>query len=309
MHRRTVRLKNLDLNLLVALDVLLAERNVSRAAERVHITQSAMSNALARLRDYFGDDLLIKVGRRFALTPRADLLREPVRDILVRVESSVMARPVFDPAASERTFRIYVSDYSLTTLVPRFLSLVAPRASRARFDFRPQTDQPLRTLERGEADLLIIPAPFTGEGHPSEALYEEGFVCIADVRHPRIGKSLTRAAFQRERHAVMQPPGNASSFETEALRKLGITRDVDVTTFSFTSLPYLVAGTERLATIHARSAQRVAEYLPLRILKLPFEIPAMRQSLQWHAYRSGDPAIVWLRQTMHAAARLLGPAT
>ena len=88
-----MRLKNLDLNLLVALDVLLAERNVSRAAEQMNITQSAMSNTLARLRDYFGDDLLVRVGRGFALTPRADLLREPVRDILVRVESSVMARP------------------------------------------------------------------------------------------------------------------------------------------------------------------------------------------------------------------------
>jgi DNA-binding transcriptional LysR family regulator len=302
-----MRLKNLDLNLLIALDVLLSERNVSRAAEQLHMTQSAMSNALARLRDYFGDELLVRVGRGLELTPRAELLREPVRDILVRVESSVIARPEFDPAASDRTFRIYVSDYSLTTLVPAFLKLVAPRPYSVRFEFAPQTNQPLRTLERGEADLLIIPEEFAASGHPCEVIYEETFACIADASHPRIGERLTRAAFQRERHAVMQPAGTATSFETEAMRRLGITRDIDVVTFSFASLPDLVAGTERLATVHARIASRAAQYLPLRILELPFKIPAMRQSLQWHAYRSGDPAIVWLRQTMRSAARLLGP--
>lgn len=97
-----MRFKNLDLNLLVALDLLLKERNISRAAEKLHITQSAMSNALARLRDYFGDELLVQVGRRMELTPRAELLREPVRDILVRIESSVTATPRFDPAESDR---------------------------------------------------------------------------------------------------------------------------------------------------------------------------------------------------------------
>ena len=90
----------------------------------------------------------------------------------------------------------------------------------------------------------------------------------------------------------MPTAGNASSFETDAMRKLGIVRHIDVTTFSFASLPDLVAGTERLATVHARIALRAAQYLPSRILALPFKIPVMRQSLQWHAYRSGDPAIV-----------------
>jgi LysR family nod box-dependent transcriptional activator len=267
-----------------------------------------MSNALARLRDYFGDELLVRVGRRLEVTPRAELLREPVRDILVRVESSVIARPEFDPTASERTFRICVSDYSLTTIVPQLLKLIAPHSYHVRFEFSPQTSQPLRTLERGDADLLIIPAEFSAKGHPSEVLYEESFVCIADRSHPRIRGPLTRAAFQRERHAVMQPASNAASFETDVMRKLGIARDVDVTTFSFASLPDLVAGTERLATIHARLARRAARYFPLRILQLPFDVPVMRQSLQWHAFRSSDPAMVWLRQTMQTAAGLLDPA-
>lgn len=298
-----MRFKNLDLNLLVALDLLLAERNVSRAAERMHITQSAMSNALARLRDYFGDDLLVQVGRRMELTPRAELLKAPVRDILVRIESSVTATPRFDPAASDRTFRIFVSDYSLATLVPRFLQMMACGSYPIRFEFRPQSAQPQRTLESGEADLLIIPKDYASKAHPSEILYEERFVCIADKAHPRIRDTIDRETFCRERHAVMQPPSDATSFETKGMRQHGIIRDIDVTTFSFASLAYLVAGTQRLATVHERLARQAAKFLPLKVLPLPVEIPPMRQSVQWHTYRSNDPAIIWLRDMLHRAAK------
>ena len=117
-----MRFNKLDLNLLVALDVLLVERNVSRSADRLHVTQSAVSNALARLRDYFDDEILVPVGRRMELTPRAELLKEAVRDILVRIESSVTAKPLFEPRTSDRRFRIFVSDYTMITLVPHVLA-------------------------------------------------------------------------------------------------------------------------------------------------------------------------------------------
>lgn len=302
LHGDLMQFNNLDLNLLVALDLLLVERNVSRAAERMHITQSAMSNALARLRDYFGDELLVPVRRRMELTPRAELLKEPVRDILVRIELSVTAMPLFDPATADRTFRIFVSDYTLTTLVPRFLQMIAPGRYPIQFEFRPQSDQPHRTLERGEADLLIIPSQYCAKEYPSEVVYEEEFVCIAAKDHPRIGKTLHRETFCRERHAVMRPPNNATSYETLIMRDLGIVRDVDATTFSFATLPYLVAGTHRLATIHARLAHEAARHLPIKLLKLPFDIPPMRQTMQWHTYRSNDPALIWLRDAMRAAA-------
>lgn len=300
-----MRFKNLDLNLLVALDAMLEEKNVSRAAEKLHITQSALSNALARLRAYFDDELLVQVGRRMELTPRAELLREPVRDILVRIESSVTASPRFDPAQSDRVFRLFVSDYSLATLVPSFLRLVAPGRYPVRFEFRPQSDQPHRTLERGEADLLIIPSEYASREHPSRVLYEEHFVCIVDRDHPRIGTKLTAELFCRERHAVMQPPNNATSFETLTMSRLGIDREIDATTFSFASLPYLVAGTERIATVHSRIAREAARHLPVRIVEPPFDLPPMQQSVQWHTYRTKDPAIVWLREMLHEAAAAL----
>jgi LysR family transcriptional regulator, nod-box dependent transcriptional activator len=301
-----MRFKNLDLNLLVALDLLLAECNVSRAAEKMHITQSAMSNALARLREYFGDDLLVAVGRKMELTPRAELLREPVRDILVRIESSVTAMPEFNPAAFDRTFRIFASDYTLTTLVPALLKMIALRGYPLKFEFRPQADQPHRVLERGDADLLIIPSDYASKDHPKELLFEEEFVCIADANHPRIGDTLDLETFRRERHAVMRPASSAMSFETQALTSLGIERDIDATTFSFGSLPYLVAGTQRLATVHARLARAVAGHLPIRILELPFDLPPMPQSMQWHTYRTNDPALIWLKQTLRAAVAEMG---
>ncbi|MBZ0163127.1 MAG: LysR family transcriptional regulator [Notoacmeibacter sp.] len=300
-----MRFKNLDLNLLVALDILLAERNVSRAAEKLHMTQSALSNALARLRDYFGDELLVSVGRKMELTPRAELLREPVRDILVRIESSVTATPRFDPAAADRTFRIYVSDYSMITLVPAFLESISAARYAVKFDFLPQSDQPHRVLERGEADLLIIPRDYCSKDHPAEVLYQEDFVCIAAEDHPRVGAALDLEAFLSERHAVMQPPNSAISFETAAMRELGITRDVDAVTFSFASLPYFVAGTERLATLHRRLARAAAKHLPVKVLELPFAIPPMRQAIQWHTYRTNDPALSWLKAGFRVAASRL----
>jgi DNA-binding transcriptional LysR family regulator len=301
-----MRFKNLDLNLLVALDLLLTECNVSRAAEKMHITQSAMSNALGRLRDYFGDDLLVTVGRKMELTPRAELLREPVRDILVRIESSVTAMPEFDPATSDRTFRIFVSDYTMVTLVPAFMRMIAPYEYPVRFEFLPQSDQAHRVLERGEADLLIIPREYASKDHPVEVLYEEDFVCIADAEHPRLGEKLNRETFCRERHAVMRPASTATSYETLGMASLGIERTIDVTTFSFTSLPWLVAGTLRIATMHARLARTVAGHLPIRVMELPFDLPRMPQAMQWHTYRTNDPALIWLKDKLRESVTEMG---
>ena len=151
-----MRFKKLDLNLLVALDALLTEKNVTRAGERVFLSQSTMSNALSRLRQYFDDELLVQVGGRMELTPRAELLHEAVRDVLVRIDTTVAAQPAFDPMASDREFTLFVSDYSMEVLVPGMLALAHQRGSQVRFSFKPQVSQPYRHLERGEADLLIM---------------------------------------------------------------------------------------------------------------------------------------------------------
>lgn len=298
-----MRFKNLDLNLLAALDLLLTERNVSRAAEKMRITQSAMSNALARLRQYFGDDLLVKVGRRLELTPRAETLVQPVRDILVRIEASVVTLPQFSPEVTPRDFRILASDYTLMTLVPELLRGLSDRRLTVNFTFLPQTDNPDRVLERGEADLLIIPEDYASDEHPMVVLYEESFVCLVDADHPRIGDSLDIDSFCRERHVVMKPTIGTPSFASRALAQLGISRNADVATFSFAAMPDLIRGTQRLAVVHRSLGAIAAERSGLRILELPVDLPVMRQCAQWHSYRSGDPSILWLRQELETAAR------
>ncbi|AYF00207.1 LysR family transcriptional regulator [Paracoccus yeei] len=289
-----MRFKNLDLNLLAALDLLLTERNVSRAAERMQITQSAMSNALARLRDYFGDPLMVQVGRKFELTPRAESLILPVRDILVRIEASVVIAPQFDPSSSDRVFYLLASDSSLMTLIPSLLRGFERDRVSVGLEFHQQVDQPARVLERGEADVLIIPEDYASDEHPMEILYAESFVALVDADHPRIGDSLSMAAYEAEGHVVMKPRRDTPTYDTREIDRIGVRRRIDVATYSFAALPGLVAGTERIATVHRRLAERLAGSLSLKMMELPFEIRPMRQCAQWHSYRSGDRALEWL---------------
>jgi DNA-binding transcriptional LysR family regulator len=173
-RRKTMRFQKLDLNLLVALDALLRERSISRAAEHMHLSQSAMSSALARLRAYFEDDLLISVGRKLELTSRAEVLKEAVRDVLMRVDTSIATAPEFDPSESDRKFQLAVSDYTAATLIPHVLALAEKQSRTVRFDLIPVPGRPQRALESGDADLMVISRPYALPDHPTETLYEEG---------------------------------------------------------------------------------------------------------------------------------------
>lgn len=299
-----MRFIKLDLNLLVALDALLTECSVTRAAEKVHLGQSAMSNALTRLREYFDDDLLVQVGRKMEPTPRGMTLKDPVRDVLIRIESSVIAQPAFDPSQSDREFRLNISDYTNAVLMPHLLELAHRQSSKVRFQLLPQTFNPKRALENGEVDLLITPSQFVSEEHPSEFLLSETFCCVIwrDSHLAHGAMSLER--FLSHGHVVMEP-SNSQSYETRELEKQGIERRVEVKTFSFATAPRLVVGTSRIATLHHRLAVQAAAELPVAIKPLPMEIPALKQTMQWHKYRTNDLGLMWLRNTLLQAVALM----
>jgi LysR family transcriptional regulator, nod-box dependent transcriptional activator len=301
-----LRYQKLDLNLLVALDHLLRQRGVSAAAAEMHMTQSAMSNALARLRAYFGDELLVKVGRRLELTPRAEALKEPVREVLTRVDWTIATQPKFDPIRSDRAFNLLVSDYTLATLVPEILKLCRAASSRIRFNFLHQVAGPERLLDRGDLDLLIIPMDFASKRHPSEQILEEKFCAIAWSDGTFAKKKLTRKAFTEAGHVVMLTPDGAQSLESVFFRQEGVKRRIEVTTHSFTTIPALVSGSDRLATVHQRLAEQARRTFPIELLELPFRIPKMRQVMQWHKHRAQDSALLWLRSLIRAAAAGLG---
>lgn len=299
-----MRFNKLDLNLLVALDVLLKERSITKAAEQLNLSPSAVSNALNRLREYFDDELLVQIGRRMEPTPRAQGLQEPVRDVLVRIDSTIAAQPEFDPTASDRVFRLFASDYSQFVWAPSLLKRAAIAGFRGRFEFLPQVNDPARDLERGEADLVVIPSLMKSDLHPYDVIYEEGFMCLVSRDSALAEGELTLERYVNAGHVVMHPHAIVSdSFENSFLTRYGVSRTVAVRTYGFSMLPALVSGTEYIATVHARLAERLLQSFPLVSRPCPIQIEPMRQCMQWHKYRQQDAGIQWLR-TIAAEATL-----
>lgn len=303
-----MRFKKLDLNLLVALDHLVTLKSVSLAAEKMFMSQSAMSNALNRLRQYFDDPLLVQVGKRMEVTPRAEAMHPAIREILVRIEATIDTHPEFDPTQSSRTFNVLVSDYSLRVLIPLVLAEMERQDARVRLNLLTQSSTPHMMLERGDADLLISPDLFISPEHPSQLLFEDRYVVIACAHGPHAGAEMDLARYSTARHAVMLPPntsGMSAPVEDRYLKQLGVARQVDMTTFSFLSLPYLVAGTSRIATVHSYLADHTMADAGIVHFPLPFDMPPFRQMMQWHSYRDQDPGIGWIRNLFARAGAQL----
>jgi LysR family nod box-dependent transcriptional activator len=298
-----VNLKGLDLNLLVALDALLEHRNVTRAGEQLHVTQSAMSGCLAKLRAHFGDPLLVPLGRQLHLTSVAEELVRPVRAILVQIEAVVETQPVFDPAASSRRFRIMASDYGATVLVAGLLRQIHGTAPNVGVEIVPFSDVPSQSLEEGDIDLLLSARELLSAGHPSELLFKDDFVCLAWAQNPLIGKHLALEQFLALAHvAVKYGKHGVSHIEERFFRSTGFHRRVEVVVSSFNTVPHMVVGTHRIATIHRRLATLYAATMPLKVLALPVRPPTIEQSMQWRAHRQSDPGGAWLREQVRAVA-------
>lgn len=306
-----MRFNKLDLNLLVALDALLLERSITSAAQRVHLTPSAMSSALARCRDHFGDALLVPVGRRMEPTARALALalQAGVRELLIRAQVLLQTEPMFDPAQARRRFSLLLSDYNNALLAPELVRIAEREAPEVTFEFLPQQpgQPPQLMLERSEADLLLIADSLCSGGHPKEVILDDHFVCIACTTHPTIQGTLSLAQFQAAGHVIMSPGPTLQSVESSALQKLGIERRAEVQTFNFLSIPAMVRGTQRIATVHHRVAQTAMqrEALSLQQLKPPLTIPPVRIAMQWHAHRNADPGLTWLQDMVRRAAKSL----
>lgn len=305
-----MRFNNLDLNLLVALDAMLHARSITEAAKQLHTTQSAMSNCLARLRDYFGDELLVRTGRQLALTQRGEILKNAVRDLLLRVETTITAQPQFDPTRSDRLFLIAASDYTSVVLIPHLLTLAEQAKATVCFRLLPQVGDSARALERGEADLLIIPKTYCSAEHPSEQLFEETYTCLVWSESVWARHGLDREGYLRAGHVVMQPVGtDHPTFASAFMERSGLQRRIEVTTSSFLAEPALVVGNERIATAHTRLARLACRLMALKCLPTPVDLPLLEQAIQWHKYRATDPGLLWLIDLMRAAAREMDSPT
>lgn len=299
-----MRFHRLDLNLLVALDILLAERSITRAAHRLNLSQSATSGVLARLRDYFEDDLLVQVGRSMVLTPLAISLASPVRDVLLQIQTTIESRHAFDPGTSERHFRIISSDYPSTVLladVARRLHITAPMVT---MEIMAPHDGYMDRVDRGEVDLLIMPEKYLSLHQPSMRLFEDSYSCVVWSSNTLVDDTLSLEQFMSMGHVAtlfgLQRQG--TSFEEWAFKSAGLARRIEATTNTFSSMPQFVIGTHRIATMHTRLARVLAHYFPLRLLAPPMAIPPLLICMQWHRFYEKDPAHIWFRQLLREVA-------
>ncbi|HEV8393620.1 MAG TPA: LysR family transcriptional regulator [Vicinamibacterales bacterium] len=296
-----------DLNLLVALDALLTERNVTRAGNRLNLSQSAMSGALARLRHYFHDELLVPVGRQMVLTPMAEGLVGPVRDILLQIRGTLGSKPQFDPATATRHLSLAVSDYVTEILMADVLRAARCEAPHITFELRPVGRRAGEDLESGELDFLIAPEGYVSSSQPTDVLFEDTYTCVVWAGSKAVGKTITLEQYLELGHVVVNVAGNEppANYDEQFLRRANFKRRVEVSVPTFSLAPQLVVGTDRVATITTRLAAKCAEILPLRLLPLPIAMPPMVEMLQWHKVHEYDPAHHWFRGLLRTVVQQL----
>lgn len=299
-----MRFGRLDLNLLVALDALLTERSVSLAADRLCLSQSATSSALGRLRDYFGDDLLVVKGRHMILTARGEELIEPVRAVLEQIRSTIAIAPPFDPATADRQIRIMASDYTTQVLLAEALAFLAREAPHMRFEIQPMGQSPVEALERGFIDLLMTIDFAVSADHPSQILFEDDYVVVGDAANPAMQGEMTRERYFELGHITARfHRAQMPAFDEWFTRRQKQQRRIEVIAPSFLSLPGLVLNTNRVVTMHRRLAQQVVATFPLVMREMPFVMPPIRQVVQWHLTNNNDRALRWVVENLAAAAR------
>jgi LysR family nod box-dependent transcriptional activator len=306
-----VRYRSVDLNLLVIVDALLTEGNVTRAALRLNLTQPAVSNALARLREHYQDELFVAVGRRMVPTELAERLAIPVRHILEQSQAVIQERSGFDPATARRRFYVAVSDYEGTVFMPevsRHVAAIAPQVAislRLTFSHAQLTfPQVAEILEQRHNDFVVLPDMLASADHPRERLYEETYLCIGWSGNESLGDSLSLEQYLDAEHVVAEFADNrAPSFEGDALARAGHVRKVAVAVEQFTLIPEYIVGTRRLATVHAGLARKFAERFPIKLYPVPVVLPPLTIVVQWNRVRERDPGVQWILATLSEVAR------
>lgn len=298
--------RKLDLNLVTVLHALLLERNLTRVAARVGMTQAAVSNALTRLREIYEDPLLERAGRTFVLTTRAEELLPIVAEAIAEVERTFDLLPTFDPATSTRTFLVSASDYVLSEITSPLLSVLAREAPNANveFDGLPTSGiiSPVDLLRR---DLTLAA---TGRGIPGKhtSLFSDRFVCIVDAANPELRNgSLSMGAIASLRHVRSVFGPHASTHVDDMLAAAGIVPRSAMTVQGFLSVPFAVVGTSRIGWVPERTAIRFADMLGLVIADTAIAPSVLLEAAYWHPSKTRDAARHWLVQQLRRASELV----
>ncbi|MGP0175244.1 LysR family transcriptional regulator [Pseudomonas sp. NCHU5208] len=298
----------IDMDLLLTLDALLDEQNITHAALRLGISQPAMSARLARLRRVFGERLFIAApaGRGVLPTPRALALRPTLRQVLSGM-SALLEPVVFDPATSQRAFVVALHENPALMLGAELFNRIREQAPMARLRFvLPDPDTLFLQMEEGEIDLFIGIGEAINQGWVGRQLFSDYFVTAQRKGHPRGQRELDLAAFCSLPHLLVSSAGDPfSGIVDRALTKLGSSRQVVMSTQSYAMAPPLVAGTDLLCTLPRRLLQQFSTSLDL--FEPPIVLPSLSLNAYWHPRNHEDAASIWLREQILSVAGVIGP--
>lgn len=299
-----VNLRKYDLNLLVVLDALLDEANVTRAGKRIHLSQSATSAALERLRSMFGDPLLVRVEGGMELTLFAQELRAPLKHLLVSISDTVKRPGGFDPATSTATFRIGMTDYLGLTLLPQLHARLAAEAPQIKLDVIPVSqDRLIAMIERDQVDAAVAVSPADRPHVLQKALLQESFSFVCHRDHPAASAPLSLETLLRFPHVNVVAHGDAASAADLVLGRLGVVRNVRVSIPYFAAALALLKQSDLVAILPSRLARSQAAIHDLCVREMPVEIPGYGLTLCWHLRTDNHPAHAWFRQIMADTAR------
>ena len=309
-----MNLKNIDLNLLVYLDVLLLKRNVTRAAESLGISQPAMSNGLQRLRKLFNDPLLVRTSNGMSPTERAERLQPLVREIIMSVEKAVESEQAFEPARATRVFRISVSDYTESTLVPRLLRHMRSRAPNITLDFLTPSDVTFEDLEHNHVDMVINRFDSLPESLHQRTVWHDSFSCLVSQHNPiRYDFNLENYLLANHIWVSKTGMGVGVGVEPAAVQKLGWVDDalaaigkkrrIRVFTRHYQAAMKLAEARDLVVTLPTRAANLVKENPEVVILDPPFEIPEIELQMAWSPLLQHNPAHHWLRGVIVEVAK------
>lgn len=299
--KRELRLSDINMNLLLALEALLHEANVTRAARRVHITQSAMSRNLAALRELVGDPLLIRGPGGMRLTPRAQALMAPLELGLRQLQRALGQETEFEPGTSGRRFTLAMGDFVAVLVMPPLLQRLRTLAPGLRIDVTPiDRRRNLELLESGEQDLAVGVRFEAATGLVITPQIGQRFVCAVRQGHPEIQGSLSLEQYERWPHALIGSGRDAEAVVDAALRKLGRARTVAVRVPYFLAAPVMVAASDLILTVAQLVAEHFARTHPLQVLPPPIELPPFGIDLAWHERFERDPGHRWLRAQVTA---------
>jgi DNA-binding transcriptional LysR family regulator len=291
-------LRDLDLNLLTVFDAVLRERGVTKAADALGMTQSALSHALNRLRDYFHDPLFVKGAAGMVPTRKAEALREPVVQVMAVLRQQILSESRFDPATSDRVFTLCMTDMGELVFLPPLVDQFREHAPACRIrSLQVPIEQIESLLASGDADLALGSIRSAPEGLFRQRLFMHPFVTIVSTRNRSVGQRLTMKQFERMPHVAVSLTGKPGGNYDSILDEQGVQRNVFLTTPHFLAVPLLLdRHPELIATVPARLGEVFEKYGTVRCLQPPVAVPPFALNQHWHSRFHHDPAIVWLRE-------------